>query len=75
MLIHAIAHGGCTNIVRKSALEVDSGRKNLFRRRGDSNPHQYFHLVFQSDWPSAALSSLISVLAPSHQQVVAYLNT
>ena len=27
MLMHAIAHGGCTDTVRQSALEFDSGRK------------------------------------------------
>ena len=27
MLMHAIAHEGCTDTVRESALEVDSGRK------------------------------------------------
>ena len=27
MLMHVIAHGGCTDTVRESALEVDSGRK------------------------------------------------
>ena len=29
MLIHAIAHGGCINTVRESALKVDSGSKTL----------------------------------------------
>ena len=27
MLMHAIAHGGCTNTATESALKVDSGRK------------------------------------------------
>ena len=27
MSMHAIAHGGCTDTVRESALEVDSGKK------------------------------------------------
>ena len=26
MLMHVIAHGGCTDMVRESALKVDSGR-------------------------------------------------
>ena len=30
MLMHVIAHGGCTDTVRESALEVDSG--------GEKNP-------------------------------------
>ena len=29
MLIHATAHGGCTNTVRESALKVGSGRKSF----------------------------------------------
>ena len=37
MLMHAIAHGACTDTVTESALEVDSGRK-IPCRTGDSNP-------------------------------------
>ena len=40
MLMQAIAHGGCTDTVRESALKVDSGRKNRCPT-GDSNPRQY----------------------------------
>ena len=40
MLKHAIAHRGCMDTIRESALEVDSGRWN---------PHQYCALTFQSD--------------------------
>ena len=40
MLIHAIAHRGCTDIVRESALTVDSVRKITCRSEG-SNPRQY----------------------------------
>ena len=29
MLMHAIAHRGCTNIVRKAALNTDSGEMSL----------------------------------------------
>ena len=39
-LMHTITHGGCTNIVRESALKADSGRKDP-RRTGESNPRQY----------------------------------
>ena len=39
-LTHAIAHGGCTDTVRESALVVDCVRKN-FCCTGDSNLHQY----------------------------------
>ena len=38
--MHAIAHGGCTDTVRKSALEADSGKKIPCCTR-DSNPRQY----------------------------------
>ena len=40
ILTHAIAHGGCRDTVRKSALEADSGRK-IPCCTWDSNPHQY----------------------------------
>ena len=36
MLLHAISHEGCTDTVRESALNVDSGRKIHFRT-GESN--------------------------------------
>ena len=36
MLMHAIAHGGCTDTVRESALETDSRRKVPCRTE-DSN--------------------------------------
>ena len=39
MLMHAIAHGACTDTERESALKVDSGRK-IPCRTGDSNLHQ-----------------------------------
>ena len=39
MLMHAVAHGGCTDTVRKSALEVGYGRK-FPCHTGDSNPRQ-----------------------------------
>ena len=45
MLMHAIAQGGCTDTVRKSALKVDSGRK-IPCRTGDSNLHQYCFCLF-----------------------------
>ena len=45
MLMHAIAHGGCTDTVRASALEVDSGRK-LPCHTGDSNSCQYCAWLF-----------------------------
>ena len=49
MSMHAIAHGGCTDTVRESALKVNSGRKIPCRTR-DSNPRQYCAgLAFQSD--------------------------
>ena len=39
-LMHAIAHGGCTDTVRESALKFGSGRKIPSRPR-DSNPRQH----------------------------------
>ena len=45
MLMHVIAHRGCANTMRQSALEVDSGRKILCCNR-ELNP---CHLAFQSD--------------------------
>ena len=36
MLMHAIAHGGCTDTVREYALKIDSGRK-IPCRTGESN--------------------------------------
>ena len=38
-------HRGCTDTTRKSALEVDSGRK-ISCRTGDSNPRQYCAWLF-----------------------------
>ena len=45
MLLHAIAHGGCTDTVRESALEVDFGRK-IPCSTGYSNPRQYCVWLF-----------------------------
>ena len=45
MLMHAIAHGGCTDTVRESAPEADSGRK-IPCRTWDSNPQQYYAWLF-----------------------------
>ena len=50
MLIHAIAHGGCTITVRESALKVGSGRKILCLT-WDSNPCQYCALLTSSAVP------------------------
>ena len=38
--MHAIAHGGCIDTVRQSALEADPGRK-IPGRIGDLNLRQY----------------------------------
>ena len=45
MLMNAIAHRGCTDTVRESALKADSGRK-IPCRTGDSNPQQYCAWLF-----------------------------
>ena len=42
---HAIAHGGCADTVRESALEVDSGEGIPCHTR-DLNPHQYCTWLF-----------------------------
>ena len=55
MLIHAIAHGGCTDVVRESALAVDSGWK-IPRWSGGLEPVSVLHLAFQSDTPPIELS-------------------
>ena len=46
MLLHAIAHGGSTDTVRESALEVDSGEKVPFPYRG-LEPASVLRLTFQ----------------------------
>ena len=47
--MHAIAHGGCTDTVSESALEVGTGRK-IPCHTGDSNPREsVLRLAFQSD--------------------------
>ena len=45
MLMHAIAHRGCTDTVRQSALKADTDRK-IPCRTGDSNPRQYCTWLF-----------------------------
>ena len=47
-LMHAIAHGGCTNTVSESAQEADSGTKILCST-GQSNPHWCCVWFFRSD--------------------------
>ena len=59
MLMHAGAHGGGTDTVRESALQVDS-RSKLPCRAGDTNPRQYrlLLLAFQSNTlPARAIVS------------------
>ena len=56
-LMHAITHGGCTDTVRQSAPEVDSGRK-ILRRIEDSNPRQYLRWLFSRTALPTELSSL-----------------
>ena len=45
MLMHMIAHVGCTDIVKQSALETDSGRKIACHAR-DLNPCHYCDWLF-----------------------------
>ena len=51
MLKHATAHGGCTDTVRQSALEADSGRK-VPCHTGDSSPRSYCAWLFSGSSPS-----------------------
>ena len=44
-LLQTIAHGGCTDTVRESALKVDTGKK-IPCRPGDLNPRQYYAWLF-----------------------------
>ena len=62
MLMHAIAHGGCTDTVRETALEVDSGRKVPCRTR-DSNPRQH------CAWLFSRLLYRLSYRGPSYRRV------
>ena len=41
ILLHAIAHAGCTDTAGESALKTDSGR-NIPCHIRDSNPRQYY---------------------------------
>ena len=43
--MHAVAHGGCADTVRESALKADTERK-IPRRTGESNPRQYCACFF-----------------------------
>ena len=45
VLVHTIAHWGCTDTVKESALKVDFWRKILCRT-GESNPRQYCAWLF-----------------------------
>ena len=58
MLVRAIAHGGCTDTVRESALKVDPGRK-IPCGTGDSNPCRFCAWLF-----SRTLYQLISYPRP-----------
>ena len=50
MLMQTIAHGGCTDTVRQSTLEVDYGRERKKKIKncgnGDTNPRQYYAWLF-----------------------------
>ena len=62
-----IAHGGCTDTEKESALEVDSGRKNPLQYRLGLEPASVLRLVFQSDALPTELSRPLisySALAP-----------
>ena len=61
-MMHAIAHADCTNTVRESALEVNSGRK-IFCRKGDSNLRRYYarhfsRTLYQLNYPRTVCTGL-----------------
>ena len=61
MLVFAIAHGGCTDTVRESALEVDW--RKIPCRTGDSNLRQYCAWVFSRTlYPLSHPRTSVSVL-------------
>ena len=57
MLMHAVAHGGCTDTVRESALKADSGRKSLVVSYRGIEPASVLRLAFWSDALPAELFS------------------
>ena len=65
-----IAHGGCTDTVRQSALKVDSGRKNPLPHRGTRTCFSIasgFSVGRSTDWAIPAIPALSS-LTPSLPQ-------
>ena len=72
MLMHAIAHGGCTNTLRESALKADFGRKIPHHIR-DWNPHQYCAwllslTLLQLSYPDPAFTvTMMGVLVPRNR--------
>ena len=57
MLMHVITHGGCTDTVSESALEVYAGREIVCHTL-DSKPAWLLHLAFQLDFLLTELSFL-----------------
>ena len=49
MLMHATAHGSCTDTVRESALKIDSGRRKKTLPLLGPEPASVLRLAFQSD--------------------------
>ena len=63
MFLHAIAHRGCRDTVRESALTADSGRK-IPCCTGDSNRHQdcawhFSRMLYQLSYPSPNYYALL----------------
>ena len=64
--MHAIAHGGCTNAERESALKADSGILILCRT-GDSNLRQYCSWLLahrSTNWVALLLLLIILYFSP-----------
>ena len=63
MLMHAIAHEGCTDTVRESALKADSGKKILCRA-GESNQLQrrVIRTLYQLSYPPPQHEPLLATV-------------
>ena len=62
-----VANGGCTDIVRESALKADSGQKNPLPNRGPE-PASILRLAFQSDAVPTELSPPLTAVAGTRMQ-------
>ena len=67
MLVHAIAHGGCTDTIKESALKLTLGEKSLAAPGTLTQVSiRLFRLAFQSDILPTELSLSLGMLDPNH---------